>query len=169
MNIETLCLAILSFGEATGYDIRNRASEGPFSYFLECSYGSIYPALNRLWQEGLIERRKEVHPGRPSRNVYALNQAGWDVLVETLHQPLKPDVFKSEFLLAAMMAEHIDPDHMARLIAAKLTELERRLKKMREAMVTCENEPMRWVLSYGITIHKAAISFLQQADRQSRF
>lgn len=112
---------------------------------------------------------KEVHPGRPQRNVYALNQAGWDVLVETLHQPLNPDVFKSEFLLAAMMADHIDPERMARLVAAKRIELERRLNKMREAMANCESESMRWVLSYGITIHEAAISFLQQADRQSRF
>lgn len=169
MKIETLCLAILSFGEATGYDIRKCAMEGPFDYFLECSYGSIYPALNRLWQQGFIERRKEARPGKPSRNVYTLNQAGRDTLIESLHQPLKPEVFKSEFLLAAMMAEHIDPDHMARLIDTKLTELKHRLNKMREARATCESESVRWVLSYGITIHEAAISFLQQTDRQSQF
>ena len=122
MKIETLCLAILSFGEATGYDIRKCAMEGPFDYFLECSYGSIYPDLNRLWQQGFIERRKEARP-----------------------------------------------DHMARLIDTKLTELKHRLNKMREARATCESESVRWVLSYGITIHEAAISFLQQTDRQSQF
>lgn len=66
MNVKTLCLAILSFGEATGYDIRKRAAEGPLSYFIESSFGSIYPALHRLRHEGLVERRREARLGRPS-------------------------------------------------------------------------------------------------------
>ena len=89
MNVKTLCLAILSFGEATGYDIRKFAADGPFSYFIESSFGSVYPALDRLWREGLIERRQERRPGKPSRNVYALTEAGRKALVEALHQPFE--------------------------------------------------------------------------------
>ena len=48
MNVKTPCLAILSFGEATGYEFRKRAAEGPLSYFTEASFGAIYPALDRL-------------------------------------------------------------------------------------------------------------------------
>lgn len=165
MNVKTLCLAILSFGEATGYDIRKRAAEGPLSYFIESSFGSIYPALDRLWREGLIEKRREARPGRPSRKVYSLTEAGEKALVEALHQPLKPDVFKSEFLLVALLADYVEPKHMAQLAHAKSAELEQRLEQLRSALDACESEAMRWVLSYGIAVHEAAIRFMQVADR----
>ncbi|WP_429008257.1 hypothetical protein [Roseixanthobacter psychrophilus] len=44
--------------------MRKRAAEGPLSYFTEASFGAIYPALDRLWREGLIERRREARPAR---------------------------------------------------------------------------------------------------------
>ncbi len=48
MSVRSLCLAILSFGDATGYEIRKESTEGRFSYFDDASFGSIYPAL-RVW------------------------------------------------------------------------------------------------------------------------
>ena len=53
MNVRTLCLGVLSFGEATGYEIKKEIEEGPFSHFIEASFGSIYPALTQLLGEGL--------------------------------------------------------------------------------------------------------------------
>jgi len=37
MNARTLCLAILNFGEATGYEIRKQSIEGDFGYFVDTS------------------------------------------------------------------------------------------------------------------------------------
>ena len=48
MNVRTLCLSILYEEEASGYDIRRMCTEGNFAYFVEASYGSIYPALAKL-------------------------------------------------------------------------------------------------------------------------
>ena len=45
MNVKTLCLSILYEGEATGYEIRRLCVEGECSYFIEASFGSIYPCL----------------------------------------------------------------------------------------------------------------------------
>jgi len=45
MSVRGLCLAILSYGDATGYEIRKESTEGRFSYFDDASFGSIYPAL----------------------------------------------------------------------------------------------------------------------------
>ena len=43
MNVRTLCLGVLSAGEASGYEIKKEIEEGLFSHFIEASYGSIYP------------------------------------------------------------------------------------------------------------------------------
>jgi DNA-binding PadR family transcriptional regulator len=52
-DVRTLCLGILSIGEATGYEIKKALEEGPFGHVLEASFGAIYPALGRLTEEGL--------------------------------------------------------------------------------------------------------------------
>ena len=54
MDVRTLCLGILSLGDATGYEIKKLVAEGSFSFFSEASYGSIYPALTKLTDEGLV-------------------------------------------------------------------------------------------------------------------
>jgi PadR family transcriptional regulator AphA len=63
MNIRTICLAILAHGEASGYDLKKNWEDGPFSYLGGASFGSIYPALARLEQDGLIKSREETQPG----------------------------------------------------------------------------------------------------------
>ena len=50
MNVRTLCLGVLQFGEATGYEIKKIVEEGMFNHFIEASYGSIYPALTRQYE-----------------------------------------------------------------------------------------------------------------------
>ena len=58
MSVRTLCLAILNFGDATGYEIRKLSTGGKFRYFIEASFGSIYPTLARLEAEGLVTVRE---------------------------------------------------------------------------------------------------------------
>ena len=69
MNVRTLCLSILYEGEATGYEIRRMSVEGECSYFVEASYGSIYPALSKLEDEGLVSSRVEPQEGKPAKKV----------------------------------------------------------------------------------------------------
>ncbi|MEM7464992.1 MAG: PadR family transcriptional regulator, partial [Pseudomonadota bacterium] len=52
MNVRTLILAILNKQDASGYEIKKLSSEGRFSYFVDISFGSIYPTLARLEEEG---------------------------------------------------------------------------------------------------------------------
>jgi len=48
MDVKTLCLGVLSLGDASGYEIRKMFEEGPFAHFHHASFGSIYPALSPL-------------------------------------------------------------------------------------------------------------------------
>ena len=76
MNVSSICLAILFCGDRTGYDIRKISTEGSYSFFVEASYGSIYPALNRLEHEGLVTCRHEAQDGKPARKVYSITDSG---------------------------------------------------------------------------------------------
>jgi PadR family transcriptional regulator, regulatory protein AphA len=161
MNVRTLCLAILNFREATGYEIRKLSTEGNYSYFVDASYGAIYPALNRLESEGLITGRDEVQPGKPARKVYSITVAGREALVDALAQWPEPDSFKSEFLLIALCAEHVERDHLERVVDGQTASLQARLDSLREARAKCEHEGSNWILDYGISCHEASLKHLR--------
>ena len=65
MNVRTICLAILYDAEATGYEIRKLSVEGEYSYFIDASYGAIYPALAKL-EEGARRIRNPVAARNPA-------------------------------------------------------------------------------------------------------
>lgn len=165
MNARTLCLAILNFGEATGYEIRKHSMEGDYSYFVDASFGAIYPALNRLTEEGLVECRDEVSPGKPSRKVYSITPAGRRAFVEALHQPVEPDIFKSQFLLVAMCAEHVEPKRIAVLVEERIAAMEAAVASLRAAREGCTHPGSLWTIDYGIACHEACRDHLIRHGR----
>src|SRR3546814_15551348 len=68
MDVKTLCLGVLSRGEASGYEIKKAFEEGPFSHIHHASFGSIYPALNALSAEGLVAVRAQAQNTRPAKD-----------------------------------------------------------------------------------------------------
>jgi PadR family transcriptional regulator AphA len=53
MDVKSLCLGILSQGDATGYEIKKQFENG-YNHFYEASFGLIYPALARLTEDGFV-------------------------------------------------------------------------------------------------------------------
>ncbi len=84
MNVRTLCLGILTFQEATGYEIKKMVEDEAFSHFIDASYGSIYPALTKMMNEGLVSVRAEEQAGKPDKKVYSITQSGRDELATAL-------------------------------------------------------------------------------------
>lgn len=150
MNVRTLCLAILNTGETTGYEIRKSASEGKFSHFVDASYGSIYPALERLAKDGKVTFRVEQQDGRPARKVYAITDEGRDELCEALFEPPAPDIYRSEFLMVAVHAETLPREVVARAIQRQLQHLRDEAKLI--ASIAEEEKgaaTTAWAVEYG--------------------
>ena len=113
MNVRTICLAILFEGEATGYEIRKLSVEGDFSYFIDASFGSIYPALAKLEAENLVSSHVEQQEGKPSKKIYAITEAGRRALSLTIC-PEKDHYYGQTCMSAAR--DYIKA-HMGELIA----------------------------------------------------
>lgn len=149
MNVRTLCLAILNFGDASGYEIKKKSTESQFSYFADASFGSIYPALTRLEADRCVTWREEREPGKPARKIYSITEAGTRELVEALGSPPKADIFKSEFLLIAMCAELLDRETLAAAIDHYIAYQEAEIAQIEEA-VSCTDHPgTRWIAEHG--------------------
>lgn len=163
MNVSTLCLGILWFGEATGYEINKLASEGHFSHFSEASYGSIYPALGRLTRDGLVTLREETQAGKPARKVYSITDKGRTAFIESLQGRMPADdTCKSEFLFHCLYSEFLKPSHMSASLAARLEFLRKGLQHLREMHEGCEHAGSRFAIGYGIAVHEAAIDYIEK-------
>lgn len=150
MNVRTLCLSILYEGEATGYEIRRLCVEGECSYFIEASFGSIYPALAKLEDEKLVTSRTEQQSGKPAKKVYSITQAGREAFAVELAGPLGDDIFRSPFLMLARYA-HILPRE---LVETRAQEHLQKLADKHQKLVTAaaersSNAGDTWVINYG--------------------
>ncbi|MEM0905963.1 MAG: PadR family transcriptional regulator [Pseudomonadota bacterium] len=159
--VSTLCLAILHRGEATGYEIKKESVEGDYRYFIDASYGSIYPALARLATDAFVTVREETQPGRPARKIYAITEKGRSALLSALSEPPGPDIFRARFLLVAKFARELPADVVRAAIEerrAHLTEEIAHLDSIAED--ECDNPGVAWIVDYGRACMGASLSHL---------
>ena len=106
MDIRTSCLGVLALNNASGYEIRKMFEDGPFGIFAEGGFGSIYPALKKLEQDGLVTSETLDQDNRPQKNVYKITTKGRLELIEALSNNPVPDKFKSDFLFSMFFADY---------------------------------------------------------------
>jgi PadR family transcriptional regulator, regulatory protein AphA len=163
MNVRTLCLGILTTGEASGYEIKKEIEEGLFSHFIDASYGSIYPALTQLAGEGLVTVRAEEQSGKPDKKVYAITPKGRDALGRSISVVPCRDKYKSEFLFQMLLQQYITPDIMRAAIDKQIADLEGDLARIGECK--CSEQPhagARFVADYGEAVLSAALRVLKE-------
>lgn len=149
MNVRTLCLAILHDGETTGYEIRKMSTEGEFAYFVDASYGSIYPALARLETDGMVTSRVEQQEGRPAKKIYAITPLGRETFHASLFSDLDDDVFRSEFLLFARFAAQLPADLVKARLNERLVKLDEEIEHLKNIHSKRTTEGDKWVIEYG--------------------
>ncbi len=161
MNTQTLILAILNFEDASGYEIKKQSTEGAFSYFVDISYGSIYPTLAKLEADGLVLGRSETQSGRPDKKVFSITEKGREEFVKTLTSPPAIDKFKSEFLLIAMCADLTSPEVITKAIDKRINEMEELLQVIGSLRSECDHPATQWTTSYGMHVKGADLEFLK--------
>ena len=149
MNVKTLCLAILYDKDVTGYDIRKMSTEGEYAYFIEASFGSIYPALAKLETEGLVSSRTEAQDGKPAKKIYQITDAGRAEFQSELFESLSNDVFRSEFLLFARFAHLLPAELVKTRIDAQVTDIRERLEHIQTLLDKNTHPVENWVLKHG--------------------
>lgn len=161
MDVKTLCLGILSRGDATGYEIKKICEEGPFAFFYAAGFGSIYPALNALCDDGMISVREVAQDGRPAKKVYTINQSGRMMLSTALSQSPSPDRLRSDFLFVTFFGELLPARDIDRLIGDRIANLHDRLGEMRACSEKTSGPGEVFALGYGLAVHEAAIDYLE--------
>jgi len=162
MDVKTLCLGVLSRGEASGYEIKKAFEEGPFSHFHKASFGAIYPALTALSAEGLIVGRAQAQDKRPDKKIFSITQKGSNALVAALMVAPAPDSMRSDFLFILSFAQFLPAARVGQLI-------DQRIAWYREALARMESCSNRgalpsgasFVRGMGIAVYSTAAEYLE--------
>jgi DNA-binding PadR family transcriptional regulator len=157
MDVKTVCLGMLTEGEASGYDLK-KEFESTFGHFFAAGYGSIYPALNSLARDGLVECECIPQEGKPDRKVYRITEEGHRHLLQALEDPGPSHKVRSEFLATMCFAHLMTPEQIETVLEHQLQEAEKYLQLFDELESSGTQEwPLgaRFVLGFGRAMMEA--------------
>ncbi len=162
MDVKTLCLAILSRGDASGYEIRKELAEGVFGVFYDAGYGSIYPALSSLAAEKLVTVRELEQDKRPDKKVYRITPIGRLALLNALRAQPAPDKFRSDFMMITLFAHLLPARDIDTLVVARIADLREKLAQCRDTLAGAPSPGERFVCGYGEAMYRASIEYLEE-------
>jgi PadR family transcriptional regulator, regulatory protein AphA len=160
MDVRTICLGILTRGDATGYEIKKLSEDDGYEYFIEASFGSIYPALSRLTQEDLVSVREETQEKRPDRKVYSITKAGRSAFAASLLKPLPEDRYRSPFLFAMLFADLLPDTRVAQMFDDYTAYAEAKLSQLQQTKAEPRSKGERFVRDFGRAMYLAMLENL---------
>jgi len=170
MNLRVVLLGFLTRGDLTGYELKGAMDES-VGFFFGASYGSIYPTLRSLEEEGFVRSTLIVQSDRPNKKVYSMTPEGRAYFLEALQEPPATDSFRSEFLTHLFFGSHQDPERLLALIGdyrhRLLGSLER-LRKVEEEVNEVATPYELMCVRFGLTRYEATLSWLDGVEEEVR-
>ncbi|HWD29337.1 MAG TPA: PadR family transcriptional regulator [Rhizomicrobium sp.] len=160
MDVRTICLGILTRGDATGYEIKKLFEDDGYQHFVEASFGSIYPALQRLTDEGYVSVRSEAQEKRPDRKVYSITPTGRSAFIASLLKPLPEDRHRSPFVFAMLFADLLPPTRVSGLLNGYIAQVEGKLAHLNQRDDASHSGGERFAIGFGRAIYQASLDFL---------
>lgn len=161
MDIRTLCLGLLTLRDATGYEIK-KTFEDDLSHFYEASFGSIYPALTKMTEEGLVTCTEQAQEGRPDKKVYSITPSGRMVFMDALAKPPRKDRIRSEFLAMMMFADLMSTARVSQLIDDRLAELEAKIANLDNCHEGATSNVDKFMRGFGAAVYVAERDYLNE-------
>ena len=123
MDVKTLCLGVLSMGDASGYEIK-KVFEEAFSHFYVAGFGSIYPALAELSREGYVTCSDIEQEKRPAKKVYHLTESGLEAFRTALANTYPTHKVRSDFMVLMVFAHLLTPAQLNAVLQQRIADIE---------------------------------------------
>ena len=164
-----MILGLLAHEDLTGYEIKHRI-DASLSHFWGASYGSIYPTLNQLVDQGFAEKTNDPESPR-NRQIYNITEKGREYLKNWLKDPVQRDEVRYETLLKLFFGSEAGSEITARHIRSFREKTEKALddllaaKRILESCIDRDSTHRYYLLTaeFGIKTYSAYLEFCDEA------
>lgn len=127
--LQLAVLRLLADGQMHPYEMQQRIREHAIDQVVKVAHGSLYHAVARLAEQGLIEPMETSREGRrPERTVYAITEAGQDEARSRLREfVMRPVKEYPSFGMALAFVSMLPPAEAVALLAQRTVILEAKL------------------------------------------
>ncbi len=169
MTIKYVILGLLAQGSMSGYDIKRVFKD--LGWMIESpSYGTLYPTLHALLNEGLVTMDVEPGQGTPQRKIYTLTQGGHKAMRAWLTDPTLPELSIRAFARRLILADSLSQDELRQHLSRRRTQVGRYLQgsddgQDEDHLDEEEQKPTptlgRYLVrDYGLALAKAELAWL---------
>lgn len=171
-KIDFVLLGLLSHESYTGYEIKMQI-DSALKYFWGASYGSIYPTLNQMEQDGYVTK-ENVSTNQREKIAYTITESGRERLREWLTLPVEKDEIRYETLLKLFFGSEAGAEETIRHIEAFEKKTEQQLMELRgfEAVLKPIKDTSKTHLYYlltvefGIETHEAYLKWCKEVKKE---
>jgi DNA-binding PadR family transcriptional regulator len=169
-KMNQVILGLLSHESLTGYEIKKRI-DTMLKYFWSASYGSIYPTLSALVQDGFVTKKETVENGR-DKITYTITDAGRGYLKEWLSIPVTKDELRYETLLKLFFGsvagtqislEHIE--HFEEKTKSELPYLQKAVKTLEGIQEDNVHKYYMMTAMFGVKVYQAFLEWCDEAKQ----
>ncbi|WP_211746209.1 PadR family transcriptional regulator [Paenibacillus sp. Marseille-Q4541] len=116
-----------------GYAILSVLSRRPCSGYQLASYldvlwpakhSQIYPLLNKMEQNGILEFELIKQTGKPDKKIYSITDKGMQILKSWINESPNEQIKRDEFLIKVYSMWLTDEEHARKLIEDRISKLE---------------------------------------------
>ena len=166
MNNKTLCLAVLSLGKASGYDICKKL-EDPFGHFVDVAGSGVYPILKTLEEENLVQYENIEQVALPNKKIYELTDKGKNFLKAELEALPPTHKMRSQFMLLLFLADMLSSERLETIIVQHRQEMECFLQDLPELRKrVAGNKGQEFLLKYVANNVKNEMKFLDEHSEE---
>lgn len=161
--LELAILGLLKERSMHGYQLSKRLTDA-LGGFWRVSYGSLYPTIRRLEQEGAVERVfDQLEVGR-RKNVYRITERGEELFLDLLEEAGGASASEENpFRVRLAFFKYLAPDTRIRVLERRRAFLEERLSSIRSSLAAVGEGHDTYTLSlmqHGLDATESDIAWL---------
>lgn len=122
LNTREILLSLLLNGPMTGYDIK-KTLDGDIAGVLDIRISNLYPLLNELADNDLVNFIRIEQTSRPNKKVYDLTESGRMLCLNALLKCEARQRFRSELLFLLQFAHFLPASRIEELLDNRICEL----------------------------------------------
>ena len=141
-KLSAIILGILREGEKNPYEIKKLYETLEMSKWFPVAESSIYAAITKLKQKGLIKGKVIKQSGLPAKTVYTITPEGEEKLKETTALYFDTiDADFSKFEVGLLLMDLLSREELMKKLKNKLSEIDKRFYEVKKHILNLERSP----------------------------